>query len=198
LKGTKLIGFIVILIVCSGIAGASIEYYRDQQGPTIDGSTITLFQTVTSSSVVTYVQIVTGVTSVSTIATFPTSVKIEGSVYSEVYPSLYVSFIHCLPVAYVACSTFTSKVVNTENFTKNFGSSDYTYYVGTYQVIVPNNQTYGVAVGLANFGGNGSSSLSALSAIPLYALSPVIGSYNIDCFFPSANHNLSSINCMSD
>ena len=197
MKGTKLIGFIVILIVCSGITGASIEYYRGQQGPAIAGSTITLFQTVTSSSVVTYVQIVTGVTRVSTIATFPTSVKIEGSVYSEVYPSLYVSFIHCLPVAYVACSTFTSKVVNTENFTKNFGSSDYTYYVGTYEVIVPNNQTYGVAVGLANLG-NGSSSLSALSAIPLYALSPVIGNYNIDCFFPSANHNLSSINCMSD
>jgi len=194
LKGIKFAGFIVVLIVCAGIAGASIEYYLDQSRPVIGGGMSTLFQTVTESSIFTHVETVTRV---STIATFPANVEIEGSVYSEVYPSLYVSFIHCLPVAYVACSTFTSKVKNTENFTQSFGSLNYSYYLGTYQVVVPNNQTYGVAVGLASDLSNGSS-LTALSAIPLYALSPVIWGYNIDCFFPNTNHSLSSISCMSE
>ena len=134
---------------------------------------------------------------VTTIATFPPIVTIEGSVYSEVYPSLYVSFIHCLPVAYVACNTYTSKVARTENFSENLGKSNYSYYVGTYSVTVPNNETYGVGVGFAVQEDNGSS-LAALSTIPLFALSPVIGNYNIDCFFTNSNYELSNINCASD
>ena len=87
------------------------------------------------------------------------------------------------------------KVTSTRNFTESIGTSNYSYYLGTYSVVVPNNQSYGVAVRLA-FNEN-ASSLSALSLLPLYALTPVIVNYNIDCSFES-NDSLSNINCMSD
>ena len=196
MKAVKLAAILIVSIVFAGAAGAAIEYYSRDGYSTDRASTQTIYQTATVSSTLTYVQIVTRNVAVTTLATYPPNVEIEGSVYSEVYPSLYVSFIHCQPVAYVACDTFTSNVTITENYTKQFGSSTYIYYQGTYEVVVPNNQTYGVAVGLAN-SINGSS-LAVLATIPLYALSPVLGNYNIDCFFPGSNYSLSAISCMSE
>ncbi len=184
----------VVSIIFAGLAGATIQYYRDIQVPISKGNTLTVYRTVTTSSVVTLVQLAT-TTDVNT-ATYSSSVEVKGFVYSEVYPSLFVYFIHCLPVAYVACDTYPARVTSTSNFTESIGNSTYVSYNGSYVVDVPNNESYGISVRLASY--NTGSSVTALAVLPLYALTPIIGDYNIDCFFPNSNHSFSNINCVSE
>lgn len=138
----------------------------------------------------------TTVTSVQYDQTLPHSIEIKGTVDSQSYFPVDVYFEHCLPAAFVACNTYPSPVTSISNSTEMVGNVTYSFYVGNYSVMVPNNETYGVSVRLGTSNHNGTY-LTALAVLPLFAVTPLIGNYNIDCFFPSSNFSISNIACAS-
>jgi hypothetical protein len=189
----------VVVVIVAGVAGAIGEHYGGllSYPPSSNNtnSPLTLYETVMTTSVLTYVQIIASPTTVTAAATFPRQVEVKGSIYSEGYDPLDVYFEHCLPAAFVACETYPATMSDLKNSTLTIGDLAHVYYAGSYSVIVPNNESFGVSVRLAYSSG---SYLTALAVLPLSALTPVVGSYNIDCFFPGSNHNLSNIQCVSD
>lgn len=194
----KLVALIIVAIIASGIGGATIGHYYYFQPSSFGGneSALTINQMVNTTSVVTFIRFITSTENVTNAATSPPSIEVKGLVFSEIYQPTYVNFIHCLPVAYVACDTYPARIMITKNFSQIIGNSVYSYYVGNYSVVVPNNQAYGISVQLITQSRN--SHLTALGVLPLYSFAQAITSYNIDCFFPTSNHSLFNINCASD
>ena len=194
----------VVAILISAIAGVAFEYYymRGVQSSTLPQkvSTTTVFKTRNFTTTIAVVQVVTSkatVTSVSYDPLIPSYTQINGTVESQTYLPIDIYFEHCLPEAFVECNSYSSNITLVTNSTRLFGNETYSFFTGVYSVVLPNNSTYGVSVRLADGSNSNGTYLTALAVLPLYAITPLVGNYNIDCYFPGANTDISNIACAS-